>query len=259
MRHPCELGGAYFLYSAVMCQLSVFISAILYLRYYVPSASAGNVLGAVLNGTTDNATAASSFASVLEHPAANRTLADSAVDKIDPHTLIASAVTLFAVWAISVVGLALTIKPKYRRTFWSTQTGCAYVQSHFLDHEGRDATRAQILTFNERQWRAIRDRVRQWVLSMYATWQALTPSWLTDAIRSLIPDDFIPAEALRQDNAQAPGGRRQTLANASRRRRVSLALGSNAVQSESDADAAASVIAVPSPLPIGGGEDGGDL
>jgi hypothetical protein len=35
-RHPCELGGAYFLFNAVMGQLSVFVSAYLYSQYYVP-------------------------------------------------------------------------------------------------------------------------------------------------------------------------------------------------------------------------------
>jgi hypothetical protein len=140
-------------------------------------------------------------------------------------------VTLFAVWAIAVIGLSLTIKPAYRRTFWSAQTGCAHAQSYFLDNDD-DATRIEIFGFNERQWRAIRARVRQWVLGMYATWQALKPAWLTDAFRALIPDDFVPAEALlRQENARACG-RRSTL-----RQRMSLALGSNTIGSESGAQA----------------------
>jgi hypothetical protein len=143
---------------------------------------------------------------------------------------VALVVTLFAVWAIAVVGLSLTIKPAYRRTFWSAQTGSAHAQSYFLDNDD-DATRIEIFGFNERQWRAIRARVKQWVLGMYATWQALKPAWLTDAIRAFIPDDFVPAEALRQENARA-GGRRSTL-----RQRMSLALGSNTIGSESDAQA----------------------
>ena len=179
--------------------------------------------------------------------APNYTSAAATVGTIDSHTLVALVVPLFAVWAMLVVGLSLTIKPAYRRTFWSAQTGSAYAQSYFLDNDD-DATRIDIFAHNERQWRAIRARVRQWVLGMYATWQALKPAWLTDAIRALIPDDFVPAETLQQENARA-GGRRSSLANAGVLRRVSLALGA----SEFDADArahAASEIAAPSPPPI---------
>jgi hypothetical protein len=150
--------------------------------------------------------------------------------KIGDLPLFATVGVLAAVWLITVVGLSLTIKPTYRRTFWSAQTGCALAQSCFLDNDD-DATRIEIFGFNERQWRAIRARIRQWVLGMYATWQALKPAWLTDAIRAFIPDDFVPAEALRQENARA-GGRRSTL-----RQRMSLALGSNIIGSESDAQA----------------------
>jgi hypothetical protein len=91
---------------------------------------------------------------------------------------------------------------------------------------------------NERQWRAIRALVRQWVLGMYATWEALKPAWFSDVVKSHIPDDFMPAEALRSENARAPGGRRKTLENTGALRRASLALGSNAVMPDSDVDAA---------------------
>jgi DNA topoisomerase-1 len=52
--------------------------------------------------------------------------------------------TLSAVYAIAFVGLLLTMKREYVGTFVSTQTGCAYAQSHFLDNEGKDAKRASI-------------------------------------------------------------------------------------------------------------------
>ena len=244
-----------------MSQLSVFVSAYLYSQYYV--LPVGDALDLILNGTAVNftstlttSTSSSAFnlslSNVTSAPiedaiispanAANYTSTAAAiVGKIDPHTLVALVLTLFAVWAIAVVGLSLTIKPAYRRTFWSVRTGSAQAQSYFLDNDD-DATRIEIFGFNERQWRAIRARVRQWVLGMYVTWQALKPAWLTDGIRAFIPDDFVPVEALRQENARA-GGRRSTL-----RQRMSLALGSNTIGSESDAQAM-------SPI---GDESGGD-
>ena len=112
---------------------------------------------------------------------------------------------------VAVVGLLLTIKRKYLHTFVSLQTGCSYAQSHFLDNEGNDAKRVDIFLFDERQWRAIRDRVRQWVLSMYAVWNALAPLWFTKDLQARIPDEFMPVQVVRELNEQAPNGRRQTL------------------------------------------------
>ncbi len=264
-RHPFDLGGAYFLFNCLVSWLSVFVSAYLYSKHSVPSA--GDALAVVFNGTMPNTTSSAistplnhtvanimdahvlaAILSAANYTSANATTVGVIVSKIDPHTLVAFVGTLFAVWAIAVIGLFLTIKPEYRRTFWSAQTGSAYAQSYFLDHDGNDGRRILIFCHNERQWRAIRDRVKQWALSMYATWRSLQPAWFTDGIRALIPDSFIPAAALRQENARA-GGRRSSLANAGVLRRVSLALGA----SEFNADArahTASEIAAPSPPPI---------
>jgi hypothetical protein len=124
---------------------------------------------------------------------------------------------------MAVVGLSLTIKREYLRTFWSTQTGCAFSLAYFLDNEGDDAKRVQIFFSNERQWQAIRNRVREWVLSMYMAWKTLMPSWFTMDLQARIPDEFMPAQVVNDLNAQAPGGRRPTLQNMGLLRRVSHA------------------------------------
>ena len=138
--------------------------------------------------------------SAPDHTLRNPGGAGLLVGKIDPLTLLTSVGMLIGVWAMAVVGLSLTIKREYLHTFWSTQTGCAYSRSMFLDHEGNDAIRINIVLINERHWRSIRERVRQWVLRMYATWEALKPTWFTDARKTAIPDDFMPAEAVRNEN-----------------------------------------------------------
>ena len=258
LRHPCELGGAYYVFTTIMNQLSVFVAAFIYWQYYVPPTAAVDILRAVVNATATNLSASNvSVANLTDADiagtavsAANGTLANaprvgSTAGKIDLVTLLASAGTLFGVWAFAALGVWLTMEPEYRRTFWSTQTGYAYTQSMFLDNEGKDAKRIEILSMNERHWRAIRDRVRQWVLAMYATWQALKPVWFTDAVKAQIPDAFIPTEALRRENARA----RQAAGRL--RSRLSFALGA-----ESDADRT-SVVGVPSLQPIGGEEDDG--
>jgi hypothetical protein len=143
--------------------------------------------------------------------------------KIGDLPLFTIVVTLAVLLLVAVAGLSLTIKREYLRTFVSFQTGCAYTQSYFLDNEGDDGMRVNIFSYNERQWQAIRDRVREWVLGAYAAWKALMPSWFTTDLQARIPDEFMPAQVVHELNAQAPGGRRPTLQNMGLLRRVSHA------------------------------------
>jgi hypothetical protein len=144
-------------------------------------------------------------------------------DKIHDVLLFAMVSTLAVVWLVTGLGLALTIKREYLGTFVSLRTGYAETQSYFLDSEGDDARRVLIFFCNEQQWRAIRNHVRQWVLSMYAAWKALMPSWFTTDLQARIPDEFMPAQAVRELNAQAPDGRRPTVQGMGLLRRASHA------------------------------------
>jgi hypothetical protein len=105
-----------------------------------------------------------------------------------------------------------------------------------LDNQGNDAKRVYIFFLNERHWQAIRDRVRQWVLSVYAAWQALMPAFFTADLQARIPDDFMPAQAVQDLNTQSPDGRRPTLQNMGLLRRASHA-SSIGVVSELDSGA----------------------
>jgi hypothetical protein len=143
--------------------------------------------------------------------------------KIGDLPLFATVGALAAVWLVAIVGLSLTIKRQYLHTFVSLQTGYAYSQSFFLDNQGNDAKRVIIFYMNERHWQAIRDRVRQWVLSLYAAWQTLMPAFFTTDLQARIPDDFMPAQVVQDLNAQSPDGRRPTLQNMGLVRRMSHA------------------------------------
>ncbi len=143
--------------------------------------------------------------------------------KIGDLRLFAMVGALAFVWLIAVVGLSLTVKREYLHAFVSLQTGYAASQSFFLDSHGNDAKRVNIFFKNERHWQAIRDRVRQWVLSVYATWQALMPAFFTADLQARIPDDFMPAQAVQDLNAQSRDGRRPTLQNMGLLRRMSHA------------------------------------
>ena len=156
--------------------------------------------------------------------------------KIGDLPLFATVGALAALWLIAVLGLSLTIKREYPHTFVSLQTGYAYSQSYFLDNQGDDARRVLIFFCNERHWQAIRDRVRQWVLSAYAAWQALMPAFFTADLQARIPDDFMPAQAVQDLNAQSRDGRRPTVQNMGLLRRMSHASPA-VVASESDSGA----------------------
>jgi hypothetical protein len=143
--------------------------------------------------------------------------------KIGDLPLFATVGALAVVWLIAIVGLSLTIKREYLHTFVSLQTGYANSQSIFLDHQGDDARSVPIFFRNERHWQAIRDRVRQWVLSVYAMWQSLGPAFFTADLQARIPDDFMPAQAVQDLSAQGPDGRRPTLQNMGLVRRMSHA------------------------------------
>jgi hypothetical protein len=238
-RHPLELGGIYFFVNALKSVASWFVAAGLYSRYFVAgmtelglvagmNTSAANYSGFVdttgANVTAANATGAiPGFLFSKASHASDASATAAGTIKIGDLPLFATVGALAAVWLVAVVGLSLTIKPKYLHTFVSLQTGYSDTQSIFLDRQGDDAKRVEIFLRNERHWRAIRDRLRQWVLSVYAAWQALTPAFFTADLQARIPDDCMPAQAVQDLNAQFPDGRRPTLQNMGLVRRVSHA------------------------------------
>jgi hypothetical protein len=255
LRHSVFVGGFYYCLNAVILHVSCLVAAALYSAYcsvsVAPnhesySATNGSYTVAYTGANAINATAANTTALRPSNATATANNASTSSGKIDDFTIFATVLTLSAVWTISFVGLLLTIKRRYVGTFVSLQTGCAFSQALFLGNDGNDEKRAHVFRFNERQWRPIRDLVRQWVLGAYAMWEALKLPWLTAALQALIPDSFMPAESLRRQNVHAPGGRRQTLHNMGALRRISFAAGDFEVASESEADAAPE-IAVPSP------------
>jgi hypothetical protein len=173
--HAFNAGGAYYCFNAGMTHAACFVAAALYSAYYTgiapDNASYSPTGGKYTDANATNTTAASTTVLLLT----NGTVAGYA-GKIDDVTLFAAIGTLSAVWVIAFVGLLLTMKCEHVGTFVSLQTGCAFSQSHFLDHEGDDARRSHILNSNERHWRSIRELVRQWVLGAYATWLQLSPA-----------------------------------------------------------------------------------
>jgi hypothetical protein len=243
LRNPLELGGIYFFVNELKSVTSWFVAAALYSRYFVAGPTelglvtgmntfnanySGFLNSTGVNSTGANATGAvSAFApafqgiSHLTQLFGHRQGAIMHESKIGDLPLLATVGALAAVWLVAIVGLTLTIEREYLHTFVSLETGNSFSQRYFLDNQGDDAKRTNIFFMNERHWQAIRDRVRQWMLSVYATWQALMPAFFTADLQARIPDDFMPAQAVQDLNAQSPDGRRLTLQNMGLVRRVS--------------------------------------
>ena len=232
------MGGIYFFVNALMNVASWFVAAVLYSVYFPAGANAlaygvnvstaesmvhsnysANFAGANSTGAHPRISQATEVTQSLH----NATGANLPASKIGDLPLFMIMVALAVALLVAVLGLSFTIKREYLHTFVSLQTGRAYAQSYFLDNEGHDARRIEIFFHNERQWQAIRNRVREWVLGMYAVWQALMPSWFTTDLQARIPDDVMPAQVVYDLNAQAPKGRRPTLQNMDFSRRLSQA------------------------------------
>jgi hypothetical protein len=222
LRNPCEGGGFYYCFNAVTTHVKCFVAAALYSAYSTGTAPGHGSYGVTGSNYTNANVTSTTVANTTAALLAKGTAADYA-GKIDDFTVFAMIMTLSALWALAFVSLLLTMKREHVGTFVSLQTGCAYARSQFLDHPGDDTRRVVIFYSNERRWRSIRDLVRQWVLGAYAILLQLSPAWLNDALRALIPDDYLPAPVVQQLDARAPGGRRRSIANMGALQRVSLA------------------------------------
>jgi hypothetical protein len=89
------------------------------------------------------------------------------------------------------------MKPKYRRTFLSTQTGREWVQSSFLEGKS-DEAKVEIFQRNRNMWESIRPQVRVFLEENLTQWENEKPEWFTDLLISSFDDDLLPSEDLRR-------------------------------------------------------------
>jgi hypothetical protein len=94
----------------------------------------------------------------------------------------------------------LLMKPAYRSTFFSTQTGYAWVQSYFVSGQ-TDEVKKRIFEHNKKQWQSIRPDVKAWTLENWERWEEEKPEFFNDAFKATVDDDMIPPASLRKLNA----------------------------------------------------------
>ncbi|GMI51962.1 hypothetical protein TeGR_g223 [Tetraparma gracilis] len=94
----------------------------------------------------------------------------------------------------------LLMKRKYVSTFFSTQTGFAWVQSRFVANDA-DFARSRIFGANKKQWLSIRPDVKAWTMENWERWEEEKPEFFNDAFKATVDDDMIPPASLRKLNA----------------------------------------------------------
>jgi len=96
-------------------------------------------------------------------------------------------------WLITFLLFLLVMKKGYRRTFFASKTGKQNTQNYFL-LGADDSVKSIVVKNNKKQWKDIREDVKEWVQANYWRWDEERPAWFTDAWLSKVPPSFIPSE-----------------------------------------------------------------
>ncbi|GMI29968.1 hypothetical protein TeGR_g8680 [Tetraparma gracilis] len=157
-RLPLMLTGAYFSFSSVASQASVFGAVHIY----------------------------------IEHARAP----GEGVEKIEGGTLWAGAGALVGTWLVLTLYFVFRVSvPKYRYTLWSWTSGSQMLQRNFLTLEN-DEAKFKIFTSNVLKWETdIGEEVKAWTAENWARLKEEHPPWFKT---EQVPDRFIPVEELEQ-------------------------------------------------------------
>ena len=83
---------------------------------------------------------------------------------------------------ILVVVTLARMEKKYRKTFYSTETGGQMNRLSFLNSED-DAVKKDILTCNKAYWLPLKDEIALWVNRGWSRWLEENPEWFTEVWR----------------------------------------------------------------------------
>jgi hypothetical protein len=104
----------------------------------------------------------------------------------------------------------LLMKRKFWGTFFSLQTGYAWVQSYFVSGQ-TDEVKKNIHLLNKKQWMSIRGEVKAWTMENWERWEEEKHEWFSDNFRASVDDDMIPPASLRRMNVGGESRRRSSL------------------------------------------------
>jgi hypothetical protein len=101
------------------------------------------------------------------------------------------------------------IKKKFRKTFYSLETGCEWAMSFFLKGD-TDVKRVKPLRLNKNKWKRIRPEMKEYVLENWLKWEDEKPEFFTDAFKKRVDDDMIPTFELKKEIVAGGGKRRRS-------------------------------------------------
>ena len=81
---------------------------------------------------------------------------------------------------------------KYRKTFFSTESGGQLTRRLFL--EGDNNMKASVFGTNKTHWMPVRDKMASWAKEGWATWEEEKPEWFTDMWKASVPEDMKPTK-----------------------------------------------------------------
>ncbi len=168
LRHPQELGGRMFSTSMVLSQVSLLVSAKLYLDYYHPRYDDGDGDG---DGEVES------------------------TDKLEEATLWITVVFLGVIWLSSAATLLLTINRNYIHTFIGGDTASMFRKQVFLAlKDDQEKEKSEFVNSHPDIYTSFRANLKCWTMSNWKRFEDEKPEWFTDAWISKVPNDFIPFE-----------------------------------------------------------------
>jgi hypothetical protein len=159
MSLPNLFGGAYWMSNLLLTHASMMAAVWLYVAYYDEGAGRG--------------------------------------DKIEGSALWTCAAALTTAWVVTFTFFATrVVVPKYRRVLYNTMTSRQWCASRYLEGE-TDQEKLHVFRTNKLLWeKEIGEDVKAWTLENWAHWEGEV--WFDAKVKAKIPDEFIPAAALRQ-------------------------------------------------------------
>jgi hypothetical protein len=115
--------------------------------------------------------------------------------------------SLSITWLVFFVLFLALMRKKYRRTFFSLETGNDWAQAFFVKGE-TDEIKQKTVTIKRVKWKPIAGDVKKWVNDSWEVWEEDQPDWFTDAWKSRIPDDWLTPAELRRQKVAGGGLRR---------------------------------------------------
>jgi hypothetical protein len=117
--------------------------------------------------------------------------------------------SLSGAWFLFFLLFFKLMNKKYRKTFFSIDTGNDWAVSFFLNGD-TDARRVKPLRLNKIKWNKIRPEMKEFVLENWERWEKEQPKFFTDAFKKRVPDDMLPKVELRRQTVVGGGQRRRS-------------------------------------------------